>query len=442
MLYNTLMYIIGVAFFLIIALLFSNNRSKINWKLIILAFILQNIIFLSIQYVSWVGSVISFLSHGLISLLDLAQHGAQFVFGDFVNKEKFGFVFTLVVVPTIIFFGALISIFYFFGIIQFLIRFLAMLLHKATKLSGVESLIVISDVFLGQAEGPIVIGPYIKNMTKSQLFCAFLAGLANLSGSTLGVYLIFLSNGNPSDSAMFANYLITATFMNAASAIVFAKLLFPETEDITVGTEQDHFSMQSFKQKGANPHGDNLLDGIVNGAITGMKIGVIIVAILVAVIPIIHLIDKLLFISGDVLAVNELIRASSNNVFNGLSLQYLLGQIFRIFAFFMGISWNDTLAVGSLLGQKVAINELIAYIELGKMRTSHIISDHSIFISIFALASFSNFSSIGISMGVFSTLAPSRQKDLSQMAFKALFGAVLAGFLTATIAGFWHNILV
>lgn len=424
---------LGFIFLLAVPVCFSDKRSAINWRLVLSAFILQNLIFLLIRYVPIVGIGLGHFSSALISLLDYARDGASFIFGDFVDTKKFGFVFLLVVVPTLIFFGALIGVMYFFGIIQFVVKLLAYLLRKLVKLSAIESLIVIADIFLGQSEGPLVVGPYISRMSRSELACAFTAGLANISGSTLGIYLSFLSAGDPKQSIVFANYLVTASFMNAASAIIFAKILFPETQSDQELNRSAKFELAT--------HDSNLLDSIFNGAMTGLKVSAAMVAILLAVIGLVHLFDALLYSIGSLIHVNNYIQTSTNNVFKGLSLEYILGQVFRIFAFFMGVTWSETINVGSLLGQKVAINEFVAYISLGAMKAKHVLSENAIFISTFALASFSNFSSIGISMGVYSVLAPEKQKILSSIAWKALFGAVLAGFMTATIAGFWRNLL-
>ncbi|HMT02837.1 MAG TPA: nucleoside transporter C-terminal domain-containing protein, partial [Burkholderiales bacterium] len=185
----------------------------------------------------------------------------------------------------------------------------------------------------------------------------------------------------------------------------------------------------------------SFVDSVVQGAMTGLKVGVAMVTVLMAVTSLVHLVNAVLLGVGDIIHINDSIKSATQGAFSGLSLEYILGQIFRIFAFFMGISWIETLNVGSLLGQKVAINEFVAYVSLGKMKLANVLSQNAIFISTFALASFSNFSSIGISMGIYSVLAPSRQKDLGQIAWKCLFGAVLAGFMTATIAGFWHSLL-
>lgn len=430
--FSIIQSIFGFVFLVGVAFCFSEHKRAINWKLIISAFILLNVVFLLIRYVPFIDTMLSWFSAGLVGLLDYAHDGAKFIFGDFVDSNKFGFVFLLVVIPTLIFFGSLIGILYFFGIIQRLIALLAFLLRKTIKLSGVESLVVISDIFLGQSEGPMIIGPYVKSMTRSELACAFTAGLANLSGSTLGMYLTFLSGGDHVEMLKFANYLVTATFMNAVAAIIFAKVIFPETNFNEVSTEK--IEVKAHVQA-------NFLESIVNGAMTGLKIGAAMVAVLIAVISLVHLINGILANLGSMVHINDFILSSTHGVFKSLSLEYILGQIFRVFAFFMGINWSETLSVGSLLGQKVAINEFVAYVSLGQMKLHHVLSDNSIFVSTFALASFSNFSSIGISMGVFGVLAPSRQKELANLAWKALLGAVLAGFMTATVAGLWHNIL-
>lgn len=423
----------GFFFLLLVAFIFSGNRKAINWRLVLTAFILQNALFLAINYVPIINNILQIISAGLLKFMDYANEGASFVFGSLVDMKKNGFVFALVVVPTIVFFGSVISLLYFFNIIQRVIVVLAYLLRKTIKLSGVESMIVIADIFLGQSEGPMVIGPYVQRMTKSELACAFVAGLANLSGSTLGIYLSFLGGGDHAQEMMFAQSLLTATFMNAASAIVFAKIIFPETEYDKI--------MNSDEIKVVDIHANSAVDAVMHGAFTGVKIGVAICAALLAVIPLIHLIDGVLLWVGGLINVNTMIASMTNKAFDGLSLEFIFGMIFRVFAFFMGISWSETLQVGSLLGQKVAINEFVAYMSLGKMQADSLLSANAIYISTFALASFSNFSSIGISMGAFSALAPGRQSDLAAIGFKALFAAVLAGFMTATVAGFWHNLL-
>ena len=430
--FTAIQALFGFVFLIFLPFCFSENKRAINWRLVITAFIVQNLLFLLISYVPFINTGLGHVSKGVLNLLDYAGEGAKFAFGDFANIKKYGFVFIIVIVPTLIFFGALIGALYFFGVIQFIIGVLALCLRKAVRLSGVESLILIADIFLGQTEGPIVIGPYIKNMTRSELALAFTAGLANMSGSTLGIYLSFLSAGDPKEALIFANYLVTAGVMNAVSAIIFAKLIFPETNFENVSSE---------KIKITAHFNSSFIESVFQGAITGMKIGVTMITILIAVISMVHMIDGILGWLGALIHVNSIISSSSDGVFKSLSLEYILGQIFRVFAFFMGVNWSETINVGSLLGQKVAINEIIAYGSLGAMKTAHVISEHSIFISTFALGSFSNLSSVGISLGVLSVLAPSRQKELTEIAWKCLFGAVLAGFMTATVAGFWHGLL-
>ncbi|AUR51504.1 hypothetical protein CUN60_04100 [Aquella oligotrophica] len=267
------------------------------------------------------------------------------------DTSKVGFVFAFVVVPTIIFFGSVISILYFFGIMQWIIEKLAFLLRKTIKLSGVESLVVIADIFLGQSEGPMVIGPYVQNMTRSELACAFVAGLANLSGSTLGMYLSFLAAGNHAEELMVANSLLTATFMNATSAIVFAKMIFPETNYEAI--------MDAKHLKVTGSRHDSLVDAIMHGAFTGVKIGVAICAALMAVIPLIHAIDGFLFWIGSLVHINDYIATSSNKSFDGLSLEYIFGLIFRFFAFFMGLVGMKLCKWEACLGRRLLSMNLL-----------------------------------------------------------------------------------
>lgn len=421
-------------FFVLLAIAFFSSKDKkhINWKLIISAFLLQNALFLVIRYVPVVAAGVEVISHGIMKVMDYSGEGASFIFGDLVNQSKHGFIFALVVVPAIIFISSIISLLFFFGIIQWIVHALAFCLRKTVNLSGVESLIVIADIFLGQSEGPLMIGPYVMRMTKSELACALIAGFANLSGSILGVYITFLGGGDKAQELHFANLLLTATFMNAASAIVFAKMIFPETQPELVS---DDIKIAKSEMS------STIIDALMHGAFIGVKVGVAVCTALLAIIPLVHAMDGFLLWVGNIININTMIASSTNNVFDGLSLEYIFGQVFRLFAFFMGIAWSETLQVGSLLGQKVVINEFIAYMGLTKMKVAHSLSDNSIFISTFALASFSNFSSIGISLGAFSVLAPGRQKELSAIAMKCLFAAILAGFMTATVAGFWHNLL-
>lgn len=423
----------GFILLILIAFIFSENKKAISWKLVLSAFLIQNILFLLISYVPIVHEALGILASAIVNLLGYAQDGASFVFGSMADRQKNGFIFGLVVLPTMVFFGGLVGVLYFLGIIQKIIYFLAYWLRKTIKLSGAESLVVIADIFLGQAEGPLVIGPYISGMTRSELACAFIAGLANISGSTLGMYLVFLGGNDPVQIHTFANYLVTASFMNAASAIVFAKLLFPETctEDRLLHNDKEVYIETP----------SNFVDSLFEGAIKGLRIGATIIAALIVAIALTHMVDGILNWFGSIIHVNSIIASSTNNVFSGLSIEYMLGQLFRIFAFFMGINWAETLKVGSLLGQKVVVNEFVAYMSLGHFKMINALSENAIFISTFALASFSNLSSIGISLGSYSVLAPSRTSELTGMALKCLFGAVLAGFMTATVAGFWHNVL-
>ena len=427
-----LQVIFGIGFLTLIALLVSTNRRAINWRLILTALVLQSVLFLAIQYVPFINHGFDKLAAGFVNLLGFAKFGTDFVMGGLTNMDKYGFTFILAVVPIIIYFSALINICYHFGIIQRIVGGVAWFMRKTMRLSGTEALGNASNIFLGPSESPLVVAPYIKTMTNSELASIFIVGLANLSGSVLGAYISFLGNNNHAEEVRMASYLLTATFMNAMGTIYFAKIIFPETD----------FSKMSTEKVGFIRHNDSsLIDGIVKGALLGVKLGLAIVTVLLAVIPLIYLANYLLLNIGDLLHINDFIQTSTSNVFPGLSLEYMFGQVFRIFAFFMGVDWHETLQVGSLLGQKVVINEFVAYISMTKMMAAHQLSANSVFISTFALESFSNFSTVGIQLATFSILDSSRREFLAKIAPRALLAAILAGFMTATVAGFWHNLL-
>lgn len=281
------------------------------------------------------------------------------------------------------------------------------------------------NVFLGQTEAPLLVKPFIGKMTKSELLCLMTGGMATIAGSVLGAYVSFLGGGDPEQQAQFATYLLSASIMNAPAAILMAKIFLPETEEV------DEELKVSKDQIGAN-----VIDALAGGASDGLKLAANIGAMLLAFIAVIYTLNWVLVDGiGEITGLNAIIIESTNGVFDGLSLQYILGQIFRVFAFAMGVDWNETLQVGSLIGQKTVINEFVAYLALADMKADGLLSQKAIIISTYALCGFANFSSIAIQIGGIGGMAPERQGDLSKLGVKALMAATLATMMTATIAG-------
>lgn len=431
---NTLQALVGMLFLLGTAYALSTNRKAINWRIVLIGLIMQSTLFLVINYVPAARAVFEAFGSGFAKVLTFSGEGATFVFGDLAKPSgSMGFLFAFMVLPVIIFFSAFSALLYHLGILQRVVAGMAWVMKRSMKLSGPESLTVAGNIFLGQTEAPLLIRPYIKHMTRSELACVMIAGMSTLAGGVLAAYVAFLGGSNPAEQAKFATYLLMASFMNAPAAAVFAKIIYPETD-------RGHTSSDKLDYSQEDDQG-SFINAIVNGAMSGMKMAAAVATIILAIVSMIALANFVVKDGiGAALGVNEMIKASTNGVFDGLTLQYLFGQAFRVFAFMMGVSWHETLEVGSLLGQKIVVNEFISYLDLAKMKAAGTLSPQAILISTFALSSFSNFSSVGICVAGIGALAPSRQKELAQIGMRALAAAVMAGFMTATTAGLWMSI--
>ncbi|KYG73274.1 MULTISPECIES: NupC/NupG family nucleoside CNT transporter [Roseivirga] len=425
--------VFGLAILIGIAYLLSGNKKKVSWRLVGVGITLQIIIALLISYVPIVQSAFRLMSEGFVTFLNFALDGAEFLYGDLARnsdavegtRHSLGFLFVFQALPTVIFFSAITAGLYYLGILQKIVYVFAWIMAKTMRLSGAESMSAAGNVFLGQTEAPLLVKPFIGKMTKSELLCLMTGGMATIAGSVLGAYVSFLGGGDPEQQAQFATYLLSASIMNAPAAILMAKIFLPETEEV------DEELKVSKDQIGAN-----VIDALAGGASDGLKLAANIGAMLLAFIAVIYTLNWVLVDGiGEITGLNAIIIESTNGVFDGLSLQYILGQIFRVFAFAMGVDWNETLQVGSLIGQKTVINEFVAYLALADMKADGLLSQKAIIISTYALCGFANFSSIAIQIGGIGGMAPERQGDLSKLGVKALMAATLATMMTATIAG-------
>lgn len=422
-----LVFIVGVAY------LFSTNRKAVDWRLVAAGIALQVIFGLLIAKVGAVQSAFEYVSAKFIVFLSFAQKGAAFLYGDLSKnsdavqgvRHNLGFLFAFQTLPTIIFFSAVTAGLYHLGVLQKIVYVFAWVMTRTMRMSGAESLSVAGDVFMGQTEAPLLVRPFIPGMTQSELHCLMVGGMATIAGSVFGAYVSFLGGSDPAEQTKFATYLLTASIMSAPASVVMAKLFLPETEPIDkeLKLTKDHV-------------GVNLIDSIAIGASDGLKLALNVGAMLLAFIAVIYALNWILVgLIGHYTGLNEFVVTSTNGTFDGFSLQYILGQVFRVFAFCIGVEWHDTLAVGSLLGQKMVINEFVAYSDLGVMKTAGVLSDKSILISTYALCGFANFSSIAIQIGGTGGMAPSRQADISRLGLRAMIAATLATMMTATIAG-------
>jgi CNT family concentrative nucleoside transporter len=416
----------GLAALIFIAFLFSSNRRSIDWKLVAVGITLQVLFGLLITKVELVTDAFEWISEKFVIFLSFSNEGAQFLFGDLATN-KLGFIFAFQVLPTVIFFSTVSAGLYYLGILQKIVFGIAWLMSRTMRLSGAESLSAAGNIFLGQTEAPLLVRPFIRRMTTSELMCLMTGGMATIAGGVLAGYVAFLGGDDPVERTRFAAYLLSASIMNAPAAIVLSKIVMPEINRDKINTEIK-VSQETL--------GENLIDALSRGAADGLKLALNIGGMLLAFIALIYAVNWILVDGiGDITGLNQVIAGSTNGVFSGFSLEYILGQIFRLFAFIMGVEWEETLRVGSLLGQKVVINEFVAYLSLADLKNAGLLNEKSIVISTYALCGFANFSSIAIQIGGIGGMAPSRQGDLSRLGFKALFAATLATMMTATIAG-------
>lgn len=404
--------LIGIVLILGIAYAMSNNRKAINYRTVGVGLLLQFGLAVFILKTDIGQQIFQTLGQFVDRLLQKSVRGAEFVFSPLVNRELLskafgpenGFIFFFQVIPTIIFVAVLVNIFYHLGIMQRVVAVLARVMKWLMGVSGAEALSNVSSTFVGQVEAQIMIKPYLKTMTKSELLASMTGSFACIAGGVLAVYI---SLGVP------APYLLAASLMAAPGALVISKIVFPETEV----SETEGVVRLEIKKSHAN-----LLDAIASGASEGLKVGFNVIAMLIGFIALMALVDSILFRIGYYIFG-----------FPNLSLNYLLGNIFSIFAWAMGVPSKDIQAAGSLMGTKMVVNEFVAYLDLVKIKST--LDPKTIAITSFALCGFANFSSIAIQVGGIGELAPSRRSDLAKLGFKALICGTLASYMSATLAG-------
>jgi len=419
---------LGLAFIIGVAWLLSGNKKQIDWRLVGIGLLFQITIGLCIAKVGFVREGFSFVSEKFVIFLSFAKDGSRFVFGELANDNtSWGFIFAFQALPTVIFFSAVTAGLYYLGILQKIVFGFAWLMTRSMRLSGSESLSAAANIFMGQTEAPLLVRPFIAGMTRSELFCLMVGGMATIAGSVLATYVGMLGGDSLEQKTLFATYLLCASIMNAPAAIVLSKIILPQTEPEKIDT-----ALRVNKEQ----IGVNLVDAVATGAADGLKLALNIGGMLIAFIAIIYSINwGLVDFVGAYTGLNDWVKSTTNGAFNGFSLQYILGQVFRVFAFAMGAEWSQALQLGSLLGQKMVVNEFVAYLDLAQMKEAGLLTDKTIRIATYALCGFANFSSIAIQIGGIGGMAPTRQGDLSRLGLRAMLAASLATMMTGTIAG-------
>ena len=418
--------VLGIIFLIFTTYLLSNNKKAINWKTAVFGLILQLVLAIGVLKVSWIKTVFENAGKIFVKILDFTMEGTKFLFGDLVSPDNFGNVFIFSILPTVIFFAALTSILFYLGIIQKIVRVMALLLSKILGVSGPESLSVAGNIFLGQTESPLMIKAYLEKMSKSEILLVMVGGMATVAGGVLAAYIGFLGGDDPELKVFYAKHLLTASVMAAPGAIVISKILYPETEKI-------NYDVKISQKK----IGTNFLDAISIGTSEGLKLAANIAAMLLVFIAFIALINYLLSGAGSVLNINDFIK--DNTVYNELSLELILGYLFSPIMWLIGVAKEDITLMGQLLGIKLAASEFIGYIQLSSLKDAsnliHLNYQKSIIIATYMLCGFANFASIGIQIGGIGALEPKQRTNLSKLGFKALIGGTLASLLSATIAG-------
>ena len=408
--------VLGIFAILGIAYLLSNNKSKINKKVVLWGLSLQiffAILILKVPGGKWVFDLIdSFIK----KILSFSIAGSKFLFGNLAAQEYFypgteiwpgfGFQFAFVVLPTVIFFSSVMSVLYHLGVMQKIIKFISSIMQKTMGTSGAETTSISANIFVGQTEAPLVIRPFINKMTNSELMAIMTGGFATVAGGVMAAYVLMLNNTIPG----IAGHLMAASIMSAPAALIIAKIIYPETK--VPETAKGDVQIEQISNE------ENFLEALGNGATDGIKLAINIAAMLIAFISVIAMINWAL----------SLIPFGSST----LSIEIILGYLFMPLAFLMGAPWSEAHILGSLMGQKLVLTEFIAYDNLASQTN---LSERTATIAAYALCGFANFASIGIQLGGIGSIVPDRKKDLAKLVTKAMIGGALASWLTATIAG-------
>ena len=416
----------GMLVLIFIAFLLSNNRRAISWKTVGIGLFIQILIAVGVLKINFIKNIFEILGGFFIKVLEFTGEGTKMLLGEFGNIETYGFIFVFQALPVIIFFSALTSILYYFGVIQKIVGFLAWGLTRIFKISGAESLSVAGNIFLGQTEAPLLIKAYLEKMNRSEIFLVMVGGMATVAGSVLGAYIGFLGGNDPILRLEFAKSLLAASVMAAPGAIVIGKIIYPQTEkvenDVTISKEKI---------------GSNLLSAISIGTGEGIKMAVNVGAMLLVFIALIAMLSNIFSVIGDVLGINNWI--SKNTIYSNLSIEFLLGYLFAPIVWIIGVAKEDIALMGQLLGVKLVASEFVGYTQLVELKNElnpiHFSYQKSIIMATYMLCGFANFASIGIQIGGIGIIAPKIKKILTELGLKAMIAGTLVSLMSATIAG-------
>lgn len=420
----------GMFVLVMIAWLFSANRKKVDWLVIGKGLAIQLLLAIFILYIPFVAYFFEFVGKIFVKTLDFTKIGSEFLFGSLMDMSSVGMIFAFQILPTIIFFSALTSVLFYWGVIQVVVKGLAWVMVKAMKLSGAESLSVAGNIFLGQTESPLMIKAYLSKMNDSEMLLVMIGGMATVAGGVLAAYIGFLGGDDPVQRVLFAKHLLTASVMAAPGAVVISKILMPQTEKIQ---EQADVKMENI--------GSNFLDALSNGTIEGLKLAANVGAMLLVFFAFIAMINFLFTKVGSWIHVNDLIANATSGQFDKLSIEFILGYVFAPLMWVIGVCKEDMTLLGRLLGEKLIASEFVGYTSLAALKSTgsaafgSFTQYKSIIMATYMLCGFANFASIGIQIGGIGGLAPNKRGFLSKQGLRAVVGGTIASLLSATIIG-------
>jgi len=416
----------GMVSLLLIAYLLSKERKQIAWKTVGLGLLAQVTIAIGVLKVNWIKGMFEGLGGFFINILEYTGEGAKMLLGQFGDVDQYGFIFVFQALPVIIFFSALSSILYYFGIIQKIVGVLAWGLTKLFKISGAESLSVAGNIFLGQTEAPLMIKAYLEKMNRSEIFLVMVGGMATVAGSVLGAYIGFLGGNDPVQRLEFAKSLLAASVMAAPGAVVIAKIIYPQTDEIKTDVKISRDKI-----------GSNFLSAISIGTNEGIKMAVNVGAMLLVFIALIAMLSSILASFGDLVGLNDWI--AEHTIYKTFSIEFILGYLFAPLMWIIGVAKEDVALMGQLIGIKLAASEFVGYTQLVGLKDSsnaiHLTYQKSVIMATYMLCGFANFASIGIQVGGIGIIAPKIRKTLTELGFKAMIAGTLVSLMSATIAG-------
>lgn len=419
---------IGMVTLVAIAYAFSSNRKAVSWKVVAVGLGMQLILAVGVLYVPFVQALFESVGRFFIHIMDFTKEGTNFLFRSFGSGEIESPLinFAVMILPTIVFFSALTSVLFYLGIIQKIVKGLAWLLTKALRISGAESLSVAGNIFLGQTEAPLMIKKYLEAMNRSEILLVMIGGMATVAGGVLAAYVGFLGGEDEVQKLFYAKHLLAASVMAAPGAIVVAKILYPQTDEINSNIEITNESV-----------GSNFLDALTNGTTEGLKLALNVGAMLLVFFAFLAMINFGLRELGGLIGLNEWIATHTH--YDALTLQFILGYTFAPLMWLIGVATEDITMLGQLLGVKIIASEFVGYENLATLKDTanevHLMYDKSILMATYMLCGFANFASIGIQVGGIGSLAPGQRKTLSEFGMKALIGGTLASLFSATMAG-------